>query len=72
MTNREKFKEVFGFPINDDYDCPLPGEICYIERGNCNKCPFNRFWAQTYRECLEIDMEKVMQLLVAKGGWNGD
>jgi len=32
MTNREKFKEVFGFELNTDHmDC--------ISKGSCKDCP---------------------------------
>lgn len=46
-TNADKFKEVFGFDVNDntDYDCGL----CKCDEGyDCNKCKYNNFWNKQY------------------------
>ena len=46
MTNREKFKEVFGFVPNEDSTisvCPEEGYKCK----DCFNCPFNTVWWET-------------------------
>ena len=52
MTNREKFREVFGFyPSNRD--CVMPKKVCK-EQDGCTSCPFDDFWKMEYKECFEI------------------
>lgn len=54
MTNREKFKEVFGF-YPDVVTCVAPPKICEIEKGNdCYNCPFYDWWDKEYKACFEI------------------
>jgi len=57
MTNREKFKEVFGF-YPDVVTCVAPHKICLIEieKGNdCfNNCLFEDWWDKEYKACFEI------------------
>ena len=57
MTNREKFKEVFGF-YPDVASCVVPRKICAIEikKGNddCYNCPFDEWWDKEYKACFEI------------------
>ena len=50
MTNREKFKEVFGFNLDysDDYYI-LPIKIC-DKYDNCEKCPYTNWFNQEYKE----------------------
>lgn len=46
MTNREKFKEVFGFVPNEESTisvCPEEGYKCK----DCFNCPFNTVWWKT-------------------------
>lgn len=52
MTNREKFKEVFGLEIDE-----MPAELCNIvdhniciEANDCPSCPVFHFWDKTYKE----------------------
>ena len=48
MTNAEKFKEIFGFKINDKI-CVMPEEIpCPAE--DCEDCPYNKWLDQEYKE----------------------
>lgn len=48
VTNREKFKEVFGFELTEDtlYDCV--GAKC-TEDANCSTCKYNNFWRKEYK-----------------------
>lgn len=57
MTNREKFKEVFGFKPNDDAECVAPSKICYIQDDICNDCPFEDWWDKEYKECFRMKEE---------------
>jgi hypothetical protein len=52
MTNREKFKEVFGFTPDS---CPLPKKICVDTE--CKECVFFHFWDREYRECFQLKEE---------------
>ena len=58
MTNEEKFKEVFGIPM--DSDLHLVGDICSIidcpNIKSCYQCPINKrglddydFWESEYK-----------------------
>lgn len=56
MTNREKFRQIFGF----DYlgkDCPVPweNETCQSNT-SCLTCPYFHFWDKEYN----LDKEKGM------------
>lgn len=54
MTNKEKFREVFGFaPNNGVINCIIPLKVCE-EQKNCSKCPFSRWWDMEYKECFVI------------------
>ena len=64
LTNAEKFKEVFGF---EPHGCPLPPAVCKASNASCNKCPFDDFWEKEYKECFQLDMEKVKELLNKDG-----
>ena len=58
MTNREKFKEVFGFyPKDDEEHCLLPEKVCETIKHRCQLCPFLYFWNREYKECFEIKGE---------------
>ena len=61
MTNREKFKEVFGFTPNDDAECVAPKAICTIQDDVCavgnNECAFYRWWDKEYKECFRLKDE---------------
>lgn len=63
MTNREKFKEVFGFTPRADADCVAPKSVC-DSRSYCiglsfseDNCPFLRWWDKEYRECFQLKEE---------------
>jgi hypothetical protein len=51
MTNREKFKEVFGFE-QDGNPCVAPQEICNHE--DCDYCPFWGWWDKEYLPCFRM------------------
>lgn len=52
MTNAEKFEEVFGIKIDENY----PEDICQSIDHNicvehdCSDCPAFKFWDQEYKE----------------------
>ena len=54
MTNREKFKEVFGFEHNSD--CPAPIRVC-DEIMKCEDCPFDNFFDKEYKGCFKMKEE---------------
>ena len=58
MTNREKFKEVFGFEPREDAECVAPIEVCYINNDVCaskdKECPFWLWWNKEYKECFKM------------------
>ena len=60
MTNREKFKEVFGFSpnkgVSGNLSCPAPKKIC-DERKGCVGCPFKNWWEREYKECFRMKEE---------------
>lgn len=58
MTNREKFKEVFGFLPRVDV-CVAPHKVC-DDFTQCAKCPFFGWWKKEYKDCFKIkeDYEK--------------
>lgn len=59
MTNRKKFKEVFGFNPNDE-ECIAPVVICQINNNECISCPFHKFWDKEYKSCFTLreDLER--------------
>lgn len=46
MTNREKFKEVFGYLPNHD-TCIIPDTI-RCPTANCEECPYDNWWDDQY------------------------
>jgi hypothetical protein len=42
MTNREKFKEVYGFELEGS-PCVAPEKVC-DHYGECGRCPFKGWW----------------------------
>ena len=62
MTNKEKFREVFGFTPNlpgvtDTLPCLAPRKVC-AEFEECdNGCPFRGWWGKEYKACFEIKPE---------------
>lgn len=52
MTNREKFKEVFGYEPRVDV-CVAPSWICDDYR-QCSKCPFFGWWRKEYKPCFRM------------------
>ena len=54
MTNREKFKETFGFRPNPDAECVAPTSICDIQNDICNDCPFENWWEKEYIPCFKM------------------
>lgn len=58
VTNRDKFKEVFGINIDENkHDCV--GLICPSKSSNlptdCRVCPHKGFWEKEYKEPLESE-----------------
>ena len=53
MTNKEKFKETFGFTPSD-VDCLAPIKVCAGQRYGCSDCVFYNFWDRKYKPCFEI------------------
>jgi hypothetical protein len=54
MTNREKFKEVFGYTPNADAECVAPSRVCLSRDELCNGCPFENWWDKEYKSCFQI------------------
>ena len=58
MTNREKFKEVFGFTPTKDAECVAPRAICDIRLDICahgdDECPFWNWWDKEYKPCFKM------------------
>ena len=55
MTNREKFKEVYGFEL-DGNPCVAPQSICNEQ--TCERCPFWGWWDKEYKACFRYEEEK--------------
>lgn len=55
MTNREKFKETFGFDLDrvNLSMCPVAEKICK-QQGICKVCPFQYFWEREYKPCFKM------------------
>ena len=54
ITNRDKFKEMFGFEVTANYhDCD--GILCPNDSidNDCKECPYNGFWSREYKEPKE-------------------
>ena len=58
MTNREKFKETFGFNFDSDSfsNCLAPEGVCR-NYDSCEECPFDEFWDKEYKPCFKIKEE---------------
>lgn len=52
MTNKEKFREIFGFTPSGIH-CLMPDKVCE-EQERCSKCPFGKWWDMEYKECFVI------------------
>lgn len=55
MTNREKFKEVYGFEL-DGNPCAAPQSICNEQI--CERCPFWGWWDKEYKSCFKYEEPK--------------
>lgn len=59
ITNRQKFKEIFGFTPRADAECIAPSKICYINNDVCtnaeSECPFWNWWDKEYKACFQIN-----------------
>ena len=51
MTNREKFKEVYGFELEGS-PCAAPQSICNEQ--TCERCPFWGWWDKEYLPCFRM------------------
>lgn len=52
MTNREKFKEVYGFELEGS-PCVAPEKVC-DHYGECGRCPFKGWWDKEYLPCFRM------------------
>lgn len=59
MTNREKFKEVFGFmPCYHERNSVCPENFDCDNVPTCRECPFNdKWWDKTYKPCFVMKIE---------------
>lgn len=55
MTNREKFKEIYGFAL-DGNPCAAPQSICNEQ--TCERCPFRGWWDKEYKSCFKYEESK--------------
>lgn len=55
MTNREKFKEIYGFE-QDGSPCVAPQSICNEQ--TCEICPFWGWWDKEYKACFRYEEKK--------------
>lgn len=55
MTNREKFKEVYGFELEGS-PCAAPQSICNEQ--TCERCPFWGWWDKAYKSCFRYEEPK--------------
>lgn len=53
MTNREKFKEVFGFD-HSIMECPFPSSICEKTNFQCSECHLFGWWEKEYKLCFKL------------------
>ena len=63
MTNREKFKEVYGFEL-DGNPCAAPQSICNEQ--TCERCPFWGWWDKEYKACFRYEVLQDNVLLQKK------
>jgi hypothetical protein len=52
-TNRDKFKEVFGFEPNEK-ECIAPEIVCIANNSDCRRCPFFDWFGREYKECFKL------------------
>lgn len=53
MTNAEKFEEVFGIKIDEDYPadpCEIFHHSICIEHSCCTRCPAYNFWNRKFKK----------------------
>ena len=55
MTNREKFKEIYGFELEGS-PCVAPEKVC-DHYGECGRCPFKGWWDKEYLPCFRMKEE---------------
>lgn len=56
MTNAEKFEEVFGIKIDENYPadpCDIFDSNICTEASGCSKCIAYNFWGKRYRKPKE-------------------
>ena len=56
MTNREKFKETFGFKPRN-VTCPMSSKVCELYNRDCKNCPIDGWWDKEYKSCFAISEE---------------
>ena len=58
ITNRDKFKEVFGWEIPKNFqDCYAMQYCDCLDSNDCSECPYNGFWGKEYKEPKESEEE---------------
>ena len=55
MTNREKFKEIFGYTPTRNH-CLVPEKFCKTQMDH-DRCPFNGWWDKEYKPCFSMKEE---------------
>lgn len=53
MTNKEKFREVFGFKPRN-VTCPMPRKVCEMNGFICDECTVADWWNKEYMECFQL------------------
>lgn len=53
MTNKEKFKEIFGF-FPHVASCVVPTRVCKEQEGRCEGCIFEDWWFKEYKPCFQM------------------
>ena len=53
ITNKEKFKEIFGFSPSDN-GCIAPKIVCEANNSDCKGCPFLHWFDREYKECFKL------------------
>lgn len=50
VTNKDKFREVFGFKPSDYINCPMKNGYECLQHRVCEDCKYENFWNQEYKE----------------------
>lgn len=50
VTNKYKFKEIYGFEPSRYLNCPMKNSNHCMTRRECEDCEYENFWNQEYKE----------------------